>query len=231
MNAHNTTPFTPTTQTTEPDGARSPGWIGRLRSRQAGNPSGLLGRFIGRAMVKDTAGHNDRAIELLELTEPATLLEVGFGQGRTASRLVRGGHRVLGVDASPTMVAQGRARNRRAVADGRADLVLGDGLTLPFPDGSAENALTVHTVYFVPDLAATLAEISRVLRPGGRLVIACHVGDDPMPDWMDPSVYRIPTIEDVTRSLRKAGFSTVTRESDGSAYPTYWFVADLPSHA
>jgi SAM-dependent methyltransferase len=191
---------------------RRPGFVGRLRSRQAGHPSGLLGRIVGRLMVKDTAGANDRSLAKLDLTKPRTILDVGFGQGRTAAVLVRAGHRVLGVDPSSTMVAQATARNRAACRDGRAVLHHGDGITIPFPDDSADAAITTHTVYFMPDPAATIADIARVLRPGGTLVIACRTSDDDTPAWIDPDIYRIRSADEITAMLRAAGFDRVVDE-------------------
>jgi SAM-dependent methyltransferase len=191
---------------------RRPGFVGRLRSRQAGHPSGLLGRIVGRLMVKDTAGANDRSLAELDLTKPRTILDVGFGQGRTAAVLVRAGHRVLGVDPSSTMVAQATARNRAACRDGRAVLHHGDGITVPFPDDSADAAITAHTVYFMPDPAATIADIARVLRPGGTLVIACRTSDDDTPAWIDPDIYRIRSADEITAMLRAAGFDRVVHE-------------------
>ena len=186
-----------------------PGVVGRLRSRQSGLPSGLLGRVFGRAMVGTTADHNDQALTLLDLSEPRTVLDVGFGQGRTVAVLVGQGHRVLGVDVSPTMVKQATARNRSACRDGRATLRHGDGITIPFPDDSADAAITVHTVYFMPDAAATFIDIVRVLRPGGTLVVACRTSDTPTPAWMDPNIYRVPTAAHVTALLADAGFTHV----------------------
>ncbi len=207
-----------------------PGLVGRLRSRQAGHPSGLLGRIVGRLMVKDTAGTNDRALAKLDLTKPRTILDVGFGQGRAAAVLVRGGHRVLGVDSSATMVSQATARNRAACRDGRAVLHHGDGITIPFPDDSADAAITAHTIYFMPDPAATIADIARVLRPGGTLAIACRTSDTPPPAWMDPEVYRIPTAAEVTDMLHAARFSHIEHErGDTSNHDIHLFVARLTS--
>jgi SAM-dependent methyltransferase len=202
-----------------------PGLLGRIRSRQAGYPTGLLGRFIGRAMVKDTAGANDRALEFLDLSESQTVLEVGYGQGRTAANLVRGGHTVIGVDVSETMVSQARSRNRAGINAGTADLRHSDGVALPFDDASADVAFTVHTIYFMPDPVQTLAEVARVLRPGGRFVIACRVGDEPLKPWMDPAVYRIPTIAEIKAMLIAAGFSSIEDHAGDDA--VHWFVADL----
>jgi SAM-dependent methyltransferase len=163
-------------------------------------------------MVRDTADANDRALHLLALDRPSTVLEVGFGQGRTAAVLLDNGHRVLGVDPSTTMVEQATARNRAACRDGRATLRVGDGVTIPFPDDTADVAFTVHTVYFMPDPAATLADIGRVLRPGGNLVVACRTSDTPIPAWMDPDVYRIPTADQLTAMMLTAGYDTVDHD-------------------
>jgi arsenite methyltransferase len=207
-----------------------PGAIGRIRSRQAGHPSGLLGRIIGRAMVKDTAAANDRVLAVLDLDEATTVLEIGFGQGRTAALLVEHGHRVFGVEVSDTMVNQATARNRRACRDGRVELVRGDGRVVPFDDDAADAAFTAHTIYFMPEPQITLTDVARVLRPGGRFVIACRVGDDEMPAWMDPSIYRIPTVSEIEMMLRTAGFGSVTHHpSDEASHLTHLFVADLPA--
>jgi SAM-dependent methyltransferase len=205
-----------------------PGFVGRLRSHQAGHPSGLLGRLVGRLMVKDTADTNDRALSRLDLTQPQTVLDVGFGQGRTAAVLVRAGHHVLGVDPSLTMVKQATARNRAACRDGRAKLRHGDGTTIPFADDSADAAITAHTIYFMPDPAATIADIARVLRPGGTLVIACRTSEDATPAWIDPKIYRFRSADEITGMLRAAGFDHVEHEpGDAEPHATHLFVARL----
>lgn len=214
------------------DIAARPGAIARFRSRQSGHPTGLVGRIFGRAMVKDTAEANDRALALLDLTSLRTVLEIGFGQGRTAAVLLEAGHHVIGVDPSATMVKQASARNRTACRDGRADLRRSDGTTIPFADGAADAAFTVHTVYFMPDPAGTIAEIARVLRPGGSLVIACRTSDTPLPAWMDPAVYRIPTATQLTTMLADAGFECVDhRIADTSGHELHLFAAHLANDA
>lgn len=207
-----------------------PGLVGRIRSRQSGLPTGLLGRFFGRAMEGTTAGSNDRALAMLDLSEARTVLDVGFGQGRTASVLLRDGHRVIGVDASPTMVKQATARNRAACRDGRATLRHGDGITIPFADETADAAITVHTIYFMPDPAATFTDIARVLRPGGTLAVACRTSDTPSAAWIDPDVYRIPSVAEVIEILHAAGFDGVEHQpGDTSNRDIHCFAARLPA--
>ena len=136
---------------------------------------------------------------------------------------------MLGSEVSHTMVRQAIARNRRAVRDGRVQLVEGDGVTIPFGDAEVDAAFTTHTIYFMPEPHTTIADSARVLRPGGRLVIACRVGDDGMPSWMDPTVYRIPRIDEIESMLDSAGFDSFTHlPGDESTHWTHWFVADLP---
>jgi SAM-dependent methyltransferase len=109
-------------------------------------------------------------------------------------------------------------------------VLLGDGHVLPLSDESIDHALTAHTVYFMPDPAITFAEVARVLRPGGRFVVVCHSGDDRLPRWADPDVYRVPTTDQLRELLRQAGFERIAVVSDGvdAPWPTYWFVARLP---
>jgi len=205
----------------------APRLIGRIRSKQAGFPTGLLGRVIGRAMVKDTAEANDRAVELLELESSQTILEIGFGQGRTAAVLAQAGHRLLGVEVSSTMLHQATARNRKACKSGQVKLAQGDGISIPFDDNAADAAFMTHAIYFMADPQETLCEVARVLRPGGRLVVAARVSDDQMPAWMDPNIYRIPSRQDLTEMLRIAGFDSVVEHGGHeSGHQVYWFVAE-----
>jgi SAM-dependent methyltransferase len=214
------------------DVAARPGAIARFRSRQSGHPTGLAGRIFGRAMVKDTADANDRALALLDLTAPRTVLEIGFGQGRTAAILLDAGHHVIGVDPSATMVKQATGRNRTACRDGRADLRHSDGTTIPFPASAADVAFSVHTVSFMPDPKETFADIARVLRAAGTLVLACRTSDTPVPTWMDPDIYRIPTAAHLTSMLTAAGFDRVDHHTVHTAgYQLHLFAAHLANHA
>ena len=210
------------------DVAVRPGAVARFRSRQSGHPTGLVGRIFGRAMVKDTADANDRALALLDLTAPRTVLEVGFGQGRTAAVVLDAGHHVIGVDPSTTMVKQATTRNRTACRDRRADLRHSDGTNIAFDDNSADVAFSVHTVYSMPNPTATFTEIARVLRPGGTLVLACRTSDTPAPTWMDPDVYRIPTASGLAAMLTAAGFHRIDHHTvDTAGYELHLLAAHL----
>ena len=98
---------------------------------------------------------------------PRRYLEVGCGPGEMAARVMGElGSDVVAIDISPRMVELAR--------DLGVDASVGDVQELPFEDGSFDCAVAAWMLYHVPDLDRGLAELSRVLRPGGRLVAATN---------------------------------------------------------
>jgi ubiquinone/menaquinone biosynthesis C-methylase UbiE len=80
----------------------------------------------------------------------------------------------------------------------------------------------------MPDPAATIADIARVLRPGGTLVIACRTSDDDTPAWIDPDIYRVRSADEITAMLRAAGFDRVVHEpGEAGTHFIHLFVARL----
>jgi protein-L-isoaspartate O-methyltransferase len=187
-----------------------PGFIGRVLSRQAGHPRGLLGRIIGRAMVNDTKTANQAAIELLNPQPGENVLEIGFGPGRTIAALARSGANVTGFEVSDTMRAQAAAHNRDAIAKGQVELIVGDGTDLPLPTGATDAIVTIHTIYFWPNPTTMIDEMMRVLQPGGHLVLAFHAGEEDIPDRFDLDIYRFHSSDAVVEALETAGFVDVT---------------------
>lgn len=92
-----------------------------------------------------------------------TVLDVCCGTGDLALAAERAGGRVTGLDFSERMLARARAKSQTV------KWVLGDATALPFPDASFDAATVGFGIRNVPDLDAGLAELARVLRPGGRL--------------------------------------------------------------
>jgi SAM-dependent methyltransferase len=198
----------------------------RYLSRQAARPRGAAGRLLARIWVTETAAVNDVATDLLAPRPGLSVLEIGFGPGRTLGRLAAAGAQVTGVEISPAMLAAAARRNADPVATGRMHLHLGDGTTLPAPDDSIDAVLAVHTLYFWPDPAATLTEAARVLRPGGRLVLAFRAGDHPLPRRFDRDVYHVPTTEHATRWMLAAGFTGIAVHTRPDLAPTVvWLTA------
>jgi len=178
-----------------------------ILSRQAAHPGGVLGRALGRLWVSETAGVNDAALDLLDAVAGEQVLEIGFGPGRSLGTLAGQGVLLTGVEVSATMIEMATRRNAALVDDDRVTLLQGDGTSLPVPDATFDGVLSVHNIYFWPDPARTIGEIARVLRPGGRVVMAFRGGEHPLPSRLDPSVYRTVTTGQVVTWLREAGFA------------------------
>lgn len=104
--------------------------------------------------------------EIVDALPVGVALDAACGTGRHASRLADRGHRVLGVDSSPAMLA--RARERVPQGEFR----IGDLRALPVADGEVDLVVCALALTHVPALDPVLAEFARVLRPGGHLVIA-----------------------------------------------------------
>lgn len=93
-------------------------------------------------------------------------LDVGCGEGRVGRQLSAEGHRVAGIDSSPTLVELARE------AGGFEELVHGDAAQLPWEAQSFDLALAFMSLHDMDDLVGAVAEIARVLEPGGRFCLA-----------------------------------------------------------
>jgi SAM-dependent methyltransferase len=118
----------------------------------------------------------DVALAALREAAPKRVLEVGPGPGEFATRirdeLVA---EVTAVDVSPRLVGLVRARG--------IDAHVGDVQALSFADGSFDAAAANWVLYHVPDVDRALAELARVLRPGGRLVAVTNARDHMVELW------------------------------------------------
>ena len=118
-----------------------------------------------RSLYVDAEGPDPRELALAAVAEttPGRVLEVGGGPGELSARIADElGAEVTMLDVSPRMVELARERG--------VDARVGDVQELPFDDGSFDCAVAAWMLFHVPDLDRGLAELARVLRPGGRLV-------------------------------------------------------------
>jgi SAM-dependent methyltransferase len=104
--------------------------------------------------------------EIVDAIPAGVAVDAACGTGRFSALLAERGHRVIGVDSSPDMLARARAN----VPSG--DFRSGDLGTLPVADASADLVTCGLALAHVPDLRPVFAEFARVLRPGGHLVVS-----------------------------------------------------------
>ncbi|WP_367128997.1 class I SAM-dependent methyltransferase [Saccharothrix sp. HUAS TT1] len=104
--------------------------------------------------------------EIVDPLPVGVALDAACGTGRHAEFLVGRGHRVIGVDGSPDMLARARDRVRQA------EFRPGDLHRLPVADAEVDLVVCALALTHVPDLKPVMAEFARVLRPGGHLVVS-----------------------------------------------------------
>ena len=185
-------------------------------------PSGDDGRKLLLRM--NSGGHEELAnwgLDLFGLMgSESELLDVGCGGGANLKRLMERGPagRVTGVDYSSVSVELSREVNAEAIAAGRCQVREGNVLDLPFEPNTFDVVTAFETIYFWPDAAKGLAEIHRVLKPGGR-VLVCNDDDGTTPGAQDiakqiegMSLYTAERLESL---LSEAGFVQVETHADG----------------
>ena len=171
--------------------------------RHLGNPSGLTGRLFMWRLNRVNAGMNAFTYECLDLGEADRVLEIGFGGGALLGRILAARKVVFvaGTDISALAVRTARARFRKAAAAGVQELRECTDERLPFDDGAFSKVCCVNVIYFWPDVAAAMAEVHRVLSPGGRFVVCYAEGSPDGVTAFPPDV--------VEARLLKVGFATV----------------------
>lgn len=180
------------------------------------------------------------AIRKLELRDGDRLLDLGAGSGAMTARAFAAGaklSRAVLVDLSCEMLKLARSALLRHAA---AECVAGDGEMLPLAAASVDAAILAYSLRNMPDRAKALAELHRVLRPGGRLVIlefstpavplaaplyrfylrrvipligGIVTGDRAAYDHLRDSIGEFPAPSRVLSMMRDAGFAEPARRS------------------
>ncbi len=189
-------------------------------------PSGWLGRYTGRAMARDHLPEHRWTIDVLQARPADQILEIGFGPGiaiQALSAIVSAGQ-ITGVDLAA------RRRNASAIQAGRVQLLEGEAADLPFAAERFDQAFSIHAIYFWTQAPAALAEIWRVLRPGGRLVLTMLPRERWNSDRPDLPIgtpaCRPYSGSEVQAMLHTAGFSatSIVADSDTAQRSNYCVV-------
>jgi SAM-dependent methyltransferase len=109
--------------------------------------------------------HRDQFFDLVPPPGKLTI-DLGCGEGRVTRDLLARGHRVVGFDGSPTLVAAAREATPPVEAH------VADAAALPVPDACADLVVSHMVLHDLDDLEGAVREIARVLEPGGRLCLA-----------------------------------------------------------
>jgi SAM-dependent methyltransferase len=134
-----------------------------------------------KAMEGLTSQYAAEVVRLLQLRSGEKVLDVAAGPGAFTLAAARAGTEVVATDFAPGMIARLRERVEEARLTGVTAQVM-DGQALTLPDASFDASACILGVIFFPDIAKGLAELRRVLRPGGRSAVVC---------WSDPKKMKL----------------------------------------
>jgi SAM-dependent methyltransferase len=160
-----------------------------------------------------TVGHRPVYRQVCQVLSPRAeddLLEVGCGSGGLLAGHAAHVHRVAGIDLSPVQVRMARHRLAGRIADGTAEIVLGDVVALPWPNAHFSAVVWLWGVeVMVGDPHQALREIRRVLRRDGRAVLsvgAVFEDREPRGQIRDLPGFWQWTSDRARRGLTQAGF-------------------------
>jgi SAM-dependent methyltransferase len=159
-------------------------------------------------------GNFEANIRFLELAgvlrAKSEILEIGSGTGNLLRRLIDEGHRARGVEINRELIAESRRWH------GDLPIQAVDGIRLPFPDASFDVVLSFDVFEHIPDSDGHLAEVRRVLRPGGQYLMQTpnkwtNIVFETI-RWRSFTKFRtdhcsLHTLRELTARLRRHGFT------------------------
>jgi SAM-dependent methyltransferase len=166
------------------------------------------------------------------------VLDMGCGAGRHAFEMFRRGADVVAFDQDGDELAGvleifGAMRDNGEVPPGaEADIKQGDALALPFPDGEFDRIVAAEVLEHIPDDERAIAELARVLRPGGRIAVTVPRWFPEKVCWMLSDAYhevegghvRIYTDDELLGKLERAGLAFVGKDHAHGLHAPYWWI-------
>jgi ubiquinone/menaquinone biosynthesis C-methylase UbiE len=189
-----------------------------------GKPEGEIGSAVGEMLNRVNANITSAVYQRLMLRDRDRILEIGFGNGRLLPALMALADDMtyVGLDRAKTMVTEATAHNAELVAAARASFRLGSAESIPCKDESFDRAFAVNVVYFWPEPVRALAEMRRVLRPGGLSIVASAImapGEEPPPFAKPEYGFHRRSREALLSLHRDAGFSNVLADDYSEMAP------------
>jgi len=201
----------------------------RVFSLQARKPSGPIGRFVMTKIFNTgNADLNAFVKDCLELKPEDRVLEIGFGPGKLINEMadITTKGIVEGIDFSEAMLKQATKANAKHISSGRVLLHEGECSSLPFGNNVFDKLCSTNTLYFWKSPENYFAEMFRVIRPGGKVVIGFR-DDEQMSNLnLSEDVFSSFSKNDMINLLSNAGFKDAEiKEKDSVPFVSYCGVA------
>lgn len=147
-------------------------------AKQFADPKGFGGNVVSLVMNRQNRPLYDETIRLLSPSDSDSILDIGCGNGFVMKLLARKNNAALsGIDPSVEIIAAALRRNRKQVIRKQMTFSCQNVGSMSFPDAAFSKAYTINTVYFWDDLDAAMAEIRRVMKPGGVFINTLYTNE------------------------------------------------------
>ncbi len=198
----------------------------KILSKQARQPSGLIGRYVMPLLFKGNADLNAFVKESLELTKTDNVLEIGFGPGKLLNEIAAIANYVEGIDFSEIMVIKASKLNQHYISNDKLRIQLGECSNLPYANKSFDKVCSVNTLYFWDNPKIYLQEIFRVIKIDGKIVLGFRNKEQMNNLNLSADVFNIYSLDEVKELLLNAGFSNINIiEKPGKPFMSYCAIA------
>ena len=183
-------------------------------AQHLGKPEGEIGRALADSMAERNWPAYEAAFKRLHVQPRERVLEVGFGNGKVIPRLMGlvSGITYTGIDYSEAMVAEAETSNKSLIEAGSVEFRHASVEAIPYAGGAFDHALTVNTIYFWPEPVRALAEIRRVLRTNGNLLLAAGNPEEMAKQPFTQHGFRLYADAQLREMFASAGFREVAVE-------------------
>ena len=180
---------------------------------QCMKPHGEEGIQTIQNMNENHQSISEFAFSCVNVNDDDRIIDIGCGGGVNIEKFLKlTNNNVDGLDYSEVSVSESIKRNQKAVDDERCEIIQADVSNMPLEDESYDLVSAFETIYFWPNIKETFKEVSRIIKPNGRFMIAQGTdGNHPEDEkWLATvegmSVYTAPELK---KYLLDAGFKSV----------------------
>ena len=141
--------------------------------RQLMKPSGEIGKKVGENMNIANNAIYDLACTMIDFKDNERILEIGFGNGNFFPKYfkINPKIKVFGVDYSDTLYSEATSRNQKYINNNQLSLKCENSIKTSFESDYFNTIITINTIHFWNPIDKQIAEIRRILKRGGHLLI------------------------------------------------------------
>lgn len=182
--------------------------------RQLLKPEGDVGKQMGELMNFTNQYFYAAAFQMIDLAAMHNVLEIGFGNGAFFSGYwaVNSNLQLVGVDFSETMCTEARKRNEHFIAQKKLQICCEDACRTSFAAESFDAVVTINTVYFWQNPYQQVAELKRIVRTKGNVLIGFRPRSEMASLAFTKEVFQLYEAAEVVQLLESNGFRKLQHE-------------------